>query len=433
MRNEFGLKPAVIALEGVAQALFDALREGSRDSAAGGVTRASYGPGEQFAHDLMARHARTLGLEVRQDDACNLYMVWAGSDRSLPAIVIGSHLDSVPAGGNYDGAAGVVAGLVAVQALKDAGHVPERDVVVMGVRAEESAWFHVSYVGSRSALGRFKAADLQARRFDTARTLADHIGACGGNPDAIAAGKATLSTENVKAFLEVHIEQAPSLAQAGFAIAIGTGIPGNFRYPQVTITGEYAHVGLPRRFRRDAALAGADFAVALDAVWSEWDAAGRGMAFTIGEFHTDAERHGMTKVAGRFRFSLDVRAYEERDVEALEAIVLQAVATIEQRRGVRFDLGRRATAEVAKADPVLFAGLEQAAAQLEIPAMHLASPASHDAAAFCAAGIPFGMVFIRNPNGSHHPDEEMAVSDFALATAVLAQWLAREVCGAGGA
>jgi N-carbamoyl-L-amino-acid hydrolase len=270
---------------------------------------------------------------------------------------------------------------------------------------------------------------LQARRFDTARTLAEHIRACGGNPDAIAAGKTALSTENVKAFLEVHIEQAPSLAQAQFPLAIGTGIPGNVRYPHVTITGEYAHVGLPRRFRRDAALAGADFAVALDAVWSEWDAAGRNMAYTIGEFYTDGERHGMTKVAGQFHFSLDVRAYEERDVEALEAIVLQTVTAIEERRGVRFDLGRRTTAEVAKADPGLFAGLEEAAARLEIPATRLASPASHDAAAFCAAGIPFGMVFIRNPNGSHHPDEEMAISDFSLATAVLAEWLAREACG----
>jgi N-carbamoyl-L-amino-acid hydrolase len=427
--DKLSIKQAVIRLEEGSQRLFDTLREGSRDtSSAGGVTRDSYGAGEQFAHDLMASHARALGLEVRQDDACNLYMVWPGRIRSLPAIVIGSHLDSVPNGGNFDGAAGVVSGLIAVQALKESGHVPECDVIVMGVRAEESAWFHVSYVGSRAALGRLQAAELQARRFDSGETLEEHIRAAGGNPQAIADGKATLSPENVKAFLEVHIEQAPSMAQAGMAVAIGTGIPGNFRYPRVTITGEYAHVGLPRRFRHDAALAGAEIALALDTIWAEWDAAGRGMAYTTGEFHTDPSRHGMTKVAGEFHFSLDVRAYEEQDVRELEVAFLRMVAEIETRRGVRFELGRRTTVEVAKADPALFAGLEESAARLAIPTMHLPSPASHDAAAFCAAGIPFGMVFIRNPNGSHHPNEEMPIRDFSLATAVLAEWLRKEVC-----
>lgn len=423
------MKQPVLALEGTSRLLFEALHEGSRDPASGGVTRDAYGAGEQFAHALMAEHARKIGLEVRQDDACNLYMVWPGRDRALPAVVIGSHLDSVPAGGNFDGAAGVVSGLVAVQALKDAGYRPECDIVVMGVRAEESAWFHVSYTGSRAALGRFKATELQARRFDTGKTLADHIRACGGDPDAIAAGKAVFTPDNVRAFMEVHIEQAPSMAQARVPVAIGTGIPGNVRYPQVTIRGEYAHVGLPRRFRHDAALAGADFATAMDRLWAEWDAAGRGMAYTIGEFYTDAGNHGMTKVAGEFRFSLDVRAYEERDVAELEAFVLRTVGAIEAQRGVRFDLGRRTTAEVAKADPVIFAQLEQIAGSLEIATIRLPSPASHDAAAFCAAGIPFGLVFIRNPNGSHHPDEAMDIRDFSLATAVLAQWLKQQVCG----
>ena len=90
MSNSTGVKKAVLGLEPTAQGLFDALREGSRDPA-GGVVRASYGSGEQFAHRLMERHARTLGLEVRQDDACNLYMVWPGRDRRSKAIVIGSH------------------------------------------------------------------------------------------------------------------------------------------------------------------------------------------------------------------------------------------------------------------------------------------------------------------------------------------------------
>lgn len=428
MRNITDIKQFVIALHTRAQRLFDDLRDASRDQQGGGVTRDSYGAGEQFAHDLVARHAQSLALEVRHDAACNTYMVWPGSDREAPAVVIGSHLDSVAGGGNFDGAAGVIAGLIAVEALQAAGFQPQCDVIVMAVRAEESAWFHVSYIGSRAALGCLPEGALQARRADTGRTLEDHIRGAGGDTGALARGEASLTRDRVKAFLEVHIEQAPSLAELKYAIGVGTGIPGNFRFPAARIIGDYAHVGLPRRFRHDAALAGADFAVALDAVWAQWDAAGRPMAFTIGEFHTDAARHAMTKVAGEFSFSLDVRAYEKEDLDELSERVLQIVSDIEKRRGVRFKLGRRANADVAKADAQLMHELEDCAKRLKIPAMRLASPASHDAAAFFAAGIPFGLLFIRNPNGSHHPDEAMDTGDFLLATAVLAEWLMTEIC-----
>jgi len=428
MKNVIDIKQSVTALHSRAQQLFDDLRNGSSDHGVGGVTRDSYGPGEQFAHDLVARHALFIGLEVRHDDACNTYMVWPGRDREASAIVIGSHLDSVAGGGNFDGAAGVVSGLIAVDVLQAAGFKPQCDVVVMAVRAEESAWFHVSYIGSRAALGCLPDGALEARRSDTGRTLEDHIRCAGGNPDELRRGVVGLTKDRVKVFLEVHIEQAPSLAQSKYAIGVGTGIPGNFRFPEARIIGEYGHVGLPRRFRHDAALAGADLAVALDAVWAEWDAAGRAMAFTIGEFHTDAARHAMTKVAGEFAFSLDVRAYEKDDLEELSERLLQIVFDIERQRGVRFELGRRTSADVAKADAQLMLELEACARRLEIPAMRLASPASHDAAAFFAAGIPFGMLFIRNPNGSHHPDEEMDTGDFLLATAVLADWLVTEIC-----
>src|SRR5690606_41189379 len=118
---------------------------------------------------------------------------------------------------------------------------------------------------------------------------------------------------------------------------------------------------------------------------------GRPMAYTIGEFHTNAGRHAMTKIPGEFRFSLDVRAYDEVDVRALSGEVARLAGAIEARRGVVFDMGRRTTAEVAKPDPAILQAFEALAGELGIPATRLASPASHDAAAFCAAGIPFGL------------------------------------------
>src|SRR5204863_2459347 len=119
---------------------------------AGGVTRASWGEGEEYAHRLLAKSARELGLEVSSDPAGNLYMTLPGRDRAAPAWFVGSHLDSVPEGGNFDGAAGVIAGLVAIRALKAAGIEPACDITVMGVRGEETgSWFtgpHGGHLGS---------------------------------------------------------------------------------------------------------------------------------------------------------------------------------------------------------------------------------------------------------------------------------------------
>ncbi|HEY6432246.1 MAG TPA: hydantoinase/carbamoylase family amidase [Acetobacteraceae bacterium] len=409
----------------MAAALFERLRADGLDEP--GVTRDPYGAGEQRAHASVRLVAAELGLEITQDAAANLYATWPGRDRGAPRIVLGSHLDSVPHGGNFDGAAGVVAGLVAVAALQRVGVSPDCDVTVMGIRAEESIWFQVSYIGSRGALGRLPDGALDVRRIDTGRTLAEHIAECGGDPDALRAGAVQLDPRQVRAYLELHIEQAPSLVEAGQPVAICTGIPGNFRYPDARIEGSHDHVGLPRRFRRDAAMAGADFAMRLDRLWADMERRGVPMACTIGRFHTDPTMHGLTIVPGSFHFSLDVRAYDEAVLAELDRAVTEMVADIERERRVRFQLGAKARAAVGPMDAAIRQGLRSSADALGIPAMELGSPASHDAAAFAAAGVPSGMIFVRNENGSHNPREAMAIEDFLAGTAVMAGWLAEAV------
>jgi N-carbamoyl-L-amino-acid hydrolase len=420
------VRGAVAAERALAESLFDALRRDGLDGP--GVTRDPYGPGEQRAHATAAAAAERLGLRVEKDCAANTYMTLPGRDPDAPRVVVGSHLDSVPRGGNFDGAAGVVAGLVAVAALKRLGLEPGCDLSVMAVRAEESVWFQVSYVGSRSALGSLPDGALDARRIDTGRTLAEHMAECGGDPEAVRARRRPLDPAKLRTFLELHIEQAPSLVEAGAPLAVCTGIPGNFRYPGARIEGKNEHVGLPRRFRRDAAVAGADFAVALDRIWEEHEARGVPMAATFGRFHTDAALHGMTFVPGLFHFSLDVRAYDEAVLAALNRRVDAIVAEVEGRRGVRFDLGRKARAAVGAVDSAVKASLGRCAGALGLPAVELGSPASHDAAAFAEAGVPMGMLFVRNRNGSHNPEEAMEVDDFLQATSVLALWLAENLC-----
>ncbi len=415
------IRAAVAAERGSAEELFTQLRRDGLDEP--GVTRDPYGAGEQRAHATVSAVAERMGLEITRDAASNLYMILPGRDRTAAPVIVGSHLDSVPHGGNFDGAAGVVAGLVAVRALQRLGVTPPRDVVVMGIRAEESIWFQVSYIGSRSALGTLPEGALEATRIDTGRTLAEHMRECGGDPSALERGERFFEPGRVHAYMELHIEQAPSLVEAGRSVGICTGIPGNFRYPDAWIEGSHDHVGLPKRFRHDAAVAAAEFAMALDKLWDEHEARGVPMACTIGRFHTDQSLHGLTIVPGLFHFSLDVRAYDEAVLAELERSGDGLVAGIAQRRGVRFHLGAKARAAVGKMDDGIRAGLRQGAEALGIAAMDLGSPASHDAAAFAAAGVKTGMIFVRNENGSHNPREAMAIDDFMAGATLLTWWL----------
>ena len=404
--------------------LFDELADATHDGV--GITRASYGEGEAFAHGAVARAAQALGLEVETDPACNTYMTLPGTDRTAAPVMIGSHLDSVAEGGNFDGAAGVVAGLTAIAALGRQGAAPDRDIRVMGIRAEESAWFGTSYIGSRAALGALPpGATESSRRADTGRTLAEHMREAGGDPDAL--DPPFLDARRVHSFLEVHIEQGPVLVEQDLPVGIVTGIRGNRRLPAARCIGAYSHCGgMPRRSRQDAVMAVTDLIGWLDALWDEREAAGEDFAFTVGKLSTDPARHAMTIVPGECRFSLDMRSLDAAFLDDLEGRLAEAVRDIEARRGVAFELGAPTRAAPGVLDEAIRAGLLDCARHLGVAHNEMASGASHDSAAFAAAGVPTAMIFVRNPNGSHNPDEAMDLDDFMAATDILTRWLATE-------
>ena len=135
------------------------------------------------------------------------------------------------------------------------------------------------------------------------------------------------------------------------------------------------------------------------------------MAVTIGRFHTPADRHSLTMVSGRFELSLDLRAYSAAHLQALEAKLGGIVAAVAARRGVRIELGERSAAAPGPMDPGIIEGLAAAAVRAGLPAPRLNSPGSHDANNFAAAGVPTGMLLVRNRNGSHNPDEAMETGD----------------------
>ncbi|MDQ2803092.1 MAG: hydantoinase/carbamoylase family amidase, partial [Pseudomonadota bacterium] len=323
---------------GLAARLFEGLRERSFDGV--GVTRDAYGSGEQAAHDLVRATAEGLRLDTDTDAAGNLYMTLPGRDRAAKRIVLGSHLDSVARGGNYDGAAGVLAGLAAVAGMQAAGFVPARDVTVLALRAEEAgSWFPISYPGSQAALGRLPAEALEIRRQDTGRTLAQHMRALGFDPDAVRRGHGRLGPANTAAYVELHIEQGPVLDTDEIPVGIVSGIPGSRRLRAARVLGAYNHSGAtPRAYRRDAAIAAAELAFRLDEHWAELEAMGRRLVCTICLLAT-TDQAGFGKVPGEARFQLDVRSVDPASVDAMFAELHRLVPVIEARRGVRFELG----------------------------------------------------------------------------------------------
>jgi N-carbamoyl-L-amino-acid hydrolase len=418
------LAAAVAAQQPLVQRLLDGVAEIGRDPP--GITRDAYGRGENQAQALIAGAGQALGLTASTDAGANLTLRWEGSDPAAKPILIGSHLDSVVQGGNFDGAAGVIAGIGAVAALQAAGIRPRAAIEVLALRCEEAVWFGLGLIGSRCLLARLPEGALDLPHARGGKTLAESIAACGGDPAPLRAGTPLRDPTAIGAYLELHIEQAPQLVEAGAPVAVCLANPGNLRHPFIRITGADAHTGLPHRFRRDAALAGADLALELERMWLEEEAAGRPMAVTIGRFHTPAGHHSLTMVSGSFELSLDLRAYEAAHLAALEARLAEIVARVAARRGVTIELGARSAAAPGPMDPSIIAGLAAAATRCGLDAPRLNSPGSHDANNFAASGVPTGMLLVRNRNGSHNPDEAMETADLMAAIQVLAEWIAAE-------
>ncbi len=398
----------------LAAALFEALARATRQGR--GIVRDSYGAGEQAAHDIVRSAARTLDLEIAVDAIGNLFMTLPGADRRAPRIILGSHLDSVPQGGNYDGAAGVVAGLCVLAALRRTGRVPDHDVSVMAIRAEESAWFDVAYLGSAGAFGLLDPECLSICRSDNGRSLADTLQDAGFDSQAIRQRRRLLDPAQVRAYLELHIEQGPTLVALGLPAAVVSGIRGCKRFRNARCTGQYAHSGaVARAHRHDAVAATVAFLHHMETVWLQHEAAGEDLVLTTGELCTDPALHGPSKIAGETRFVLDIRALSDATMETVAAEARAAAARVSGEYRVRLDLGTTSDSPAAVMDRRLRGSLMKL---LERP-LELPSGAGHDAAVFAKVGVPSAMIFVRNEHGSHNPEEAMALDDFAVGARAL--------------
>src|SRR2546430_3032327 len=191
----------------LAASLFEALSRATRRGR--GIVRDSYGDGEQAAHDITRSAADAAGLDVSIDPIGNLSMTLPGRDRSAPCSVMGSHLDSVLQGGNFDGAAGVVAGVSVLSAMKRARFVPNYDLSVMAIRGEESAWFDIAYLGSGGAFGLLDPACLLIPRSDNGQSLEETLKRRGFDPPPIPARRRLLDPSGNPADPQLPNQQGP--------------------------------------------------------------------------------------------------------------------------------------------------------------------------------------------------------------------------------
>jgi hydantoinase/carbamoylase family amidase len=376
----------------------------------GGWSRPAFGPEEREAHAVFERWATDLGLTTSTDAIGNTFGELAG-EASGPALLVGSHLDTVPQGGNFDGVAGVAAALEVARLLVESGGLsrPYRAVVFSG---EEGARFGAPCIGSRVATGDFTT--------DTLRTLTDR-GGCSVLERAAEVGlrptnaaEAVWSQSSVSAFLELHIEQGRVLETRGRTLGVVDAIAGSTRI-ELAFSGNTDHSGAtPMLLRHDALVGASELVVEAERRASSH----RTAVATVGDL--DVEPGSFTTVPGSARLSLDVRDVDSERQRELAEELLDAATRIAARRGLELS-----AVLISDQSPVVLhkpvrEQLAHAAHERKVPFCVLPSGATHDTA-HVAKAAPAGMIFVPSRQGvSHAPDEWSSVEDIARGVEVMA-------------
>ena len=373
----------------------------------GGVSRVAFSEaniqGRQYVIGLM----REAGLEVEVDAAGNLVGKRRGSDASLSPIVFGSHIDSVPHGGNYDGDVGSLGAIEVAQVLHENGVTTRHPLEVVVFTDEEGG-----LVGSRAWIGDLTEATLGIVSH-SGKTIRDGLVAIGGDPqrlDAVVRRKG-----DIAAFIELHIEQGAFLDDGGIDIGVVEGIVG-INWWDVVIEGIANHAGTtPMNKRTDALLAAAEYVLAVNEVVT--DVAGRQVG-TVGKISAEPGAHNV--IPGRVLTSLEIRDLDADKTQMLYERILERVKKIEESSGTVFTFtALDATAVPAPTDERMRDIIQEAAIGLGLSTLRLPSAAGHDAQDM-AVIAPTGMIFVPSRGGiSHSPEEFTSKKDMANGANVL--------------
>jgi N-carbamoyl-L-amino-acid hydrolase len=398
--------------------MFDALRAAAHDGV--GISRLAYSRAESQALDMVEAEAKRIGLATERDAAANLVATLPGTEPGLPFIACGSHLDSVPQGGNYDGAAGVLAALAVLSRMKKEADRPRRSVRLYALRGEESARFGKPYLGSNCLFGKLRPSDLDIKAENDGRLLGHCMREVGVDVDRIARGEVLLDPSSVAAWIELHIEQGPVLIARDLPVGIVTGIRGNIRHRAVECVGEAGHSGaVPRWLRHDAVFGMCELIANLDSHWRTLLERGHDLVLTSGIVSTDPKVNAIARIPESVRFAFEMRSQSQATLASAYDLFLSECAAVSRERGVSFRFDEKVEAAGAMMDKEWVERLAAAAGRLGLPAETIPSGAGHDAAVFANAGVPSSMIFVRNQNGSHNPREAMEISDLLAGVDVM--------------
>jgi allantoate deiminase len=373
----------------------------------GETTRPFLAASQHRVHDLLRGWMEAIGIAVTVDAIGNLRGVYPGQAGGK-RLIIGSHLDTVPNAGAFDGVLGVVLGLALIEELRN-NRLPFA-IEIVGFSEEEGVRFAKPFLGSLAFSSQFDPDTLE-RTDASGITVAQAVRDFGLDPAAI---HASAVSDEAFAYLEVHIEQGPVLESEDLALGVVTAIVGQTRL-QLTFTGQSNHAGTtPMHLRRDAMAAAAAWICAVE----HYAHATPGLVATVGRVAT---RPGISNViASEVAASLDVRHADDTVLREAVAALTAAAADYSNARGVEVAVRSMLQQDAVATDPDLTKSLAQAAANAGVSAKQMVSGAGHDAM-IVARRMPVAILFLRSPGGlSHHPDESVLVEDVeaALATTI---------------
>jgi beta-ureidopropionase / N-carbamoyl-L-amino-acid hydrolase len=354
----------------------------------GGLERVAFSPADMQARAWVENQMRAAGMTVQRDAAGNTLGFYSGWEAELPPLALGSHTDTVPQGGKFDGALGVLAGLACVRALQAAEVRLRHPVQLMNFTAEEAS-VGGGTLGSRAMAGQLQPAGLAQPAWD-GRPVAEHLRAAGLDPEAIL--EARRPAPSLAAYLELHIEQGGNLEAAQLPIGIVEGIVGIRRY-KVLFQGYANHAGTtPMAGRQDALVMAAPFILAVREI-----AMAHGIVGTIGTLRLQPGAPNV--IPGQVELNLEIRGLHAEVLDAAETELSQQV----RQSGGEFQ--RLSAKSSTISDPRLLEVLVAACNELNLPYQRMASGAGHDAISMADLG-PQAMLFVPSRGGvSHSPDE----------------------------
>jgi N-carbamoyl-L-amino-acid hydrolase len=378
-----------------------------------GVDRVSFSDEDMAGRRWLMERLEAAGLAARMDAVGNVFGRWEAGRRA--AALAGSHLDTVPMGGEFDGTLGVCAALEAVRAIKAAGLAPLRPVEVVATADEEGRFGGM--LGSEAICGRLAPGWVERAADEGGLRLADAMRAQGLEPGR--AGEA--AREDVAVFLELHVEQGPVLERSGEAVGIATAVSGVFNW-SATLAGEANHSGTtPMEGRRDAFRGMAAFGAALDAILAE--AGGPETRLTVGR--AALSPNFPHSIAGEAAFSIIGRDPDEAVMRRLAAACRARLEAAAAAHGLGLSVAEQSWLPPTALDEGVAEALAEEAAALGLSRRRMVSGAGHDAQTFARA-TRAGLIFVPSVRGiSHAPEERTEWEDAARGARLLARALAR--------